>query len=282
MQKRTETLPSGPSFNLILVEGGTFRMGSPKGTPDAHDSEQPDHEVQVPSFYMGEFQVTQALWEAVMGSNPSRFQGASRPVEQVSWYNSAAFCNRLSQKLGLPLCYYSDAGFTKAYSISGALTNAGTVFFNAKAGGFRLPTEAEWEYAAWGGKYSEGYRYAGSDRLIQVGWYTENSGGETHEVGLLYPNELGIYDLSGNVWEWCEDQWHNDYQGAPKDGSTWVDREQGATRVRRGGGCNAGAQYCRSASRYINDPESRDDDHGFRLVLSLQFTIGLLRAALPL
>ncbi len=270
---RTITIPSGPSFDLILVEGGEFRMGSPEGTPDAENDEKPDHLVQVSSFQMGEFQVTQALLEAVMGSNPSNFQGSNRPVEQVSWYDAVAFCNRLSRELGLPFCYYSDEGFKKAYSLEGPLSNEGPVFFNAKSGGFRLPTEAEWEYAAGGGKHSEGYRYAGSDRLKQVGWYTENSGGETHEVGLLYPNELGLYDMSGNVWEWCEDQWHDSYQGAPKDGSAWVNREQGDSRVQRGGS-GAGfwdhnSQNCRAAYRYYSSPEHRYDSFGFRLVLSL-------------
>ncbi|MBV6429412.1 MAG: Serine/threonine-protein kinase pkn1 [Haliscomenobacter sp.] len=272
MQKRTETLPSGPSFNLILVEGGEFRMGSPEGTPDAADDEKPDHLVQVSSFHMGEFPVTQALWEAVMGEqeNRSNFRGPNRPIERVSWYDAVAFCNRLSRELGLPFCYYSDERFKKAYSLEGPLSNEGPVFFNAKVGGFRLPTESEWEYAARGGKYSEGYRYAGSDRLKQVGWYDENSGKETHEVGLLYPNELGLYDMSGNVWEWCEDQWHGNYQGAPKDGSAWVDQKQGAARVRRGGGWYYYAQNCRSAYRTYSGPEYRDDDYGFRLVLSLQ------------
>ncbi len=271
MQKRTETLPSGLTFGLVLVEGGEFRMGSLESTPDAENDEKPDHLVQVSSFHMGEFQVTQALWEAVMGEqeNRSNFRGPNRAVERVSWYDAVAFCNRLSRELGLPFCYYSDAGFSKAYSISGALTNEGTVFFNAKSGGFRLPTEAEWEYAARGGKHGEGYRYAGSDRLKQVGWYTENSGGETHEVGLLYPNELGLYDMSGNVREWCEDQWHGNYHGAPKDGSAWVDQKQGAPRVRRGSGWNGSAQYCRSAYRDSNDPGVRYG-LGFRLVLSLQ------------
>ncbi len=270
MQKRTETLSSGLAFDLILVEAGTFRMGSPKGTPDARDSERPDHEVQVPSFYMGEFQVTQALWEAVIGDNPSRFPGPNRPVEQVSWYNAIAYCNRLSRELGLTVCYYSDEQFTKAYSLAGPLSNKGPVFLNPKSGGFRLPTEAEWEYAARGGKYSEGYKYAGSDRLKQVGWYDENSGGETHEVGLLYPNELGIYDMSGNVWEWCEDQWHDSYQGAPTDGSAWVDRDQGVSHVPRGGNCFNFGHSCRAAGRDYYGPLILYGTYiGFRLALSL-------------
>ncbi len=266
---RNLTLPAGLSFNLILVEGDTFCMGSHVGTPEANNNEYPDHDVQVPSFYMGQYPVTRTLWEAVRGDNPSRFKGPNRPVEQVSWYDAVAFCNRLSQELGLPFCYYSDSGFKMPYSISGSLKNEGPVYFKPKAVGFRLPSEAEWEYAARGGKYTEGYKYAGSDRLKQVGWYRENSGSKTHEAGLLYPNELGLYDMSGNVWEWCEDQWHSNYLGAPENGSAWIDRAKGVFHVYRGGSWYLFAQFCRAAYRNGSVPGYRNYDLGFRLALSL-------------
>ncbi len=136
---------------------------------------------------------------------------------------------------------------------------------------FRLPTEAEWEYAARGGIYSQGYAYAGSDKLKQVGWYDENSNRETHDVGLLLANELGIHDLSGNVLEWCEDDWHGNYDGAPKDGSAWIDSpDRGGYRVVRGGDYFYRALYCRPAYRGRASPDGRGYDIGFRFLLPFQ------------
>ena len=231
----TETLAPGLSFELILVEGGEFWMGSPDDDPDAFDPEKPRHLVKLSSFYMGEFPVTQDLWEAVMGENPSYFKGPRHPVEKVSWEDAQRFIGMLNKK-------------TK--------------------GGYRLPTEAEWEYAARGGKHSEGFRYAGSDKLKEVGWYAENSGSETHKVGLKYSNELGLYDMSGNVWEWCQDRWHGDYKGAPADGSAW--EGEGGSRVVRGGSWSYDPRLCRVAYRYFLDPALRNGIVGFRLGLSPQ------------
>ncbi len=230
----TQTFPSGISFDLILVEGGTFRMGS-----DENPSENPIHDVRVSDFYISKHQIIQLLWKEIMhGENPSRFKGDHRPVETVSWDKVQIFIrklNRISQKQ------------------------------------FRLPTEAEWEYAARGGRYSQGYEYAGSDKLKQVGWYEENSGRETHDVGLLLANELGIHDMSGNVWEWCEDDYHNNYTGAPDNGTAWIETpERGIHRVVRGGGFFLGAVNCCPSYRYGATPDYRDDFIGFRLVLPLQ------------
>ena len=172
-----------------------------------------------------------------MKDNPSFFTGDSRPVETVSWEDAQAFIQKLNELTG------------KVY---------------------RLPAEAEWEYAARGGQHSKGYKYAGSNKLKEVGWYRENSHVETKAVGLKYSNELGLYDMSGNVWEWVEDQWHGNYEGAPTDGSAWVDKEEGTSRVLRGGSWSNDPEYCRCTSRITITPELRYDFIGLRLVLPLQ------------
>ncbi len=238
----------GYAFEMIPIEGGSFRMGSPKGAEDAYDDEYPDHDVTVQDFCLGRYPVTQALWRAValaapefgLEPEPSNFKGDERPVESVSW-------NDIKEKF-LP-------ALEKLTSRS-----------------FRLPTEAEWEYAARGGKYhAEGFVYAGSDKLREVGWYDANSGNETQAVGLLYPNALGLYDMSGNVWEWCEDDWHGNYEGAPGDGSAWIDGpERGDARVQRGGGSWSGARHCRAAYRFNGAPAGRFNGYGFRLASPFQ------------
>jgi sulfatase modifying factor 1 len=176
--------------------------------------------------------------------SPSYFQGDELPVEQVSWDDAKAFIQKLNE-----------------------LTS------NTRPKGYlyRLPTEAEWEYAARGGKYhDEGYQYAGSDRLKDVGWFEGNNDVETKPVGLKHPNQLGLYDMSGNVWEWCEDDWHDNYNNAPKDGSAWIyTPDQGSLRVARGGSWLNTARYCRAAYRNSGAPGSHPR-FGFRLALSLQ------------
>ena len=235
------------AFEMILVQGGDFRMGTPEGRPDNYGYEHPDHNVSVKDFYLGRYPVTQALWRAVaqaapefgLEPDPSNFKGDERPVEQVSWDDiKEKFLPAIEKLTGRP---------------------------------FRLPTESEWEFAARGGPYhEEGYNYAGSDKLREVGWYEANSGNETQPVGLLYPNALGLYDMSGNVWEWCEDDWHGNYEGAPDDGSAWVDGPRGGYRVRRGGSCWYGPQGCRVACRFSYVPAYRIGYLGFRLVSPFQ------------
>jgi formylglycine-generating enzyme required for sulfatase activity len=206
----------GPK-GMVLVEGKTFSEGSNSWS----------------SFYIAKTEITQEQWESVMGNNPSSFKGAKRPVENVSWNDVILFCNKISEKEGL----------TPAYSGSGSSTRC-----NFKANGYRLPTEAEWEYAAKGGNKSKGYEYSGSDNLEEVGWYSSNSGSETHNVGTKLANELGLFDMSGNVWEWCWDEY------------------SGSNRRLRGGSWVGGAGYCRSARRSSNRPDSRYDDIGARVL----------------
>ncbi len=225
-------------FDLVFVEGGTFRMGMERDDPDSWGDEQPVHDAQVPGFYLGRLPVTQDLWTAVMGDAPAFFNGARRPVEQVSWEDAQKFMDKLKEiTRGEP---------------------------------FRLPSEAEWEFAARGGIYNTGCKYAGTNRVKETAWFAQNSHGETKPAGRKFPNELGLYDMSGNVWEWCGDQWHGNYEGAPGDGSAWVDREEGSYRVYRGGSWDRASRRCRAADRGRWLPVLRVFYLGFRLALSLQ------------
>ena len=191
MKKYTETLPDGTTFTMLPIQGGSFMMGS-----NESDREQPIHRVTVPDFYLCEHLVTQAVWQAIMGNNPSHFKGKQKnPVENVSWHDVQAFIEKLN---------------------AWEKTHPNT---DRPPGYYCLPSEAQWEYAARGGNLSQGFTYAGSNHLDEVGYYDRNSAQQTRPVGLLYPNELGLYDMSGNVWEWCQDEWHKNYEGAPTDGS---------------------------------------------------------------
>ena len=224
---------NGVSFTMIAVEGGTFQMGatSEQGS-DAYDSEKPVHSVTLSDYYIGETEVTQELWTAVMGNNPSWYSGnPQRPVEQVSWNACQEFIKKLNQLTGK---------------------------------NFRLPTEAEWEYAARGGKKSKGYKYSGSNTIDDVAWYKNNSGSKTHDVKTKQANELGIYDMSGNVWEWCQD-WYGSYSSSSQANPTGP--SSGSSRVLRGGSWGGNARDCRVSNRGSNFPDSRNNYNGFRLVL---------------
>ena len=218
--------------NMVYVEGGTFTMGATFEQQEPDYDEKPTHRVSLSSFYIGKYEVTQALWKAVMGSNPSHFEGDNLPVENVSWNDCQTFLRKLNAMTGK---------------------------------NFRLPTEAEWEFSARGGNWSRGYQYSGSNVLSDVAWYYDNSGSKTHNVGTKAPNELGIYDMSGNVWEWCQD-WKGSYIGSaqtnPKGPSS------GSYRVDRGGSWFNFAWSCRVACRYCHTPDYRYFDLGFRLALS--------------
>ncbi len=219
--------------NMVYVSGGTFTMGATiEQDSDAHDDEKPTHSVTLSSFYLCKYEVTQALWRAVMGNNPSRFKGNNLPVGWVSWDDCQTFISRLNNLTGKD---------------------------------FRLPTEAEWEYAARGGNRSRGYKYSGSNVLSDVAWYEDNSGRKTHPVGSKSPNELGLYDMSGNVWEWCSD-WYGTYSSSSQTNPTGASSV--SRRVCRGGCWDGITRSCRSSNRYCLLPDDRDFYLGLRLALS--------------
>jgi len=243
---------------MVFVEGGSFMMGSNYGDPD----EKPEHGVRISSFLIGKCQVTQELWESVMRNNPSSLKGANRPVESVNWYDAIEFCDELSRKEGLTPCYRKEMIAKEGFFSRLVGVQEEVVICDFSANGYRLPTEAEWEYAARGGNKSKGYKYSGSNDLDAVGWYNKNSGDQTKDVSGKRPNELGIYDMSGNVWEWCWD-WYGDYGSSSQTDPRGPN--SGSARVFRGGSWINDAEFCRVAYRYYSGPVSRDDDYGFRL-----------------
>lgn len=261
----TEDLGNKINLEMVYIPGGTFTMGSPENEKDSYGDEKPQHQVTIKPFLMGKYPVTQAQWQAVMGNNPSGFKGKNRPVERVSWYDTIEFCARLSQQTGK---------------------------------NYRLPSEAEWEYACRGGRAtpfhfgetitSDLANYDGSRTYAQ-----EPKGqhrGETTPVGSFkVANAFGLYDMHGNVWEWCADPWHDNYEGAPTDGSVWDEnnndnryqnyidllvniKNDERRRLLRGGSWCDDPDYCRSAFRFFIAPVVRTDSFGFRLVCSLAWT----------
>ena len=231
----TITIPvkDGISIDMIRVEAGTFTMGATAEMKNPNDDEKPTHRVTLTNdYYIGKYEVTQALWQAVMGKKTSKFKWYNLPVEQVSWDACQKFISKLNRITGKT---------------------------------FRLPTEAEWEYAARGGNKSRGYQYSGSNNLSDVAWYGDNSGNKTHAVGTKQPNELGIYDMSGNVREWCQD-WYGVYSSSSQVNPTGAN--SGSYRVFRGSSWLGSAWGCRSCFRSYNSPDYRGSDLGLRLVLS--------------
>ncbi len=223
----TEDL-NGVKLEMIYIPGGEFTMGS-----NDYDYEKPPHRVKLSPFFIGKYPVTQAQWKAVMGDNPSNWKGDDLPVEYVSWDDTVKFCKAISKRTGET---------------------------------YRLPTEAEWEYACRAGSTTK-YCFGDDENLLgEYAWYYENSEGKTHPAGQKKPNAWGLYDMHGNVWEWCEDDWHGRYNGAPVDGSAWVDISKRASfRVYRGGSWGNYAEDCRSAIRNRNSPDIRVRGLGFRL-----------------
>ena len=245
-QNFTVDLGQGVTLELVAIPGGTFWMGSPDG--EGSDDEHPRHQVTVAPFYMGKYPVTQAQWRAVMGNNPSTFKDVDRPVEFVSWDN----CQEFVQKLN-------------AASSVGAL--------HVTPLQFRLPTEAEWEYACRAGTQTA-YSF-GDDpaQLKAYAWYSENSDKETHPVGQKQPNAFDLYDMHGNVWEWCADTWHRNYTGAPTDGSVW-ERGDSDRYVLRGGSWYSNVTNLRCAVRVRDHGQIHwSDDGGFRLACSRRVSV---------
>ncbi len=251
-----EDLANGVTLDLVKIPGRTLTMGSPKDEKGRDwygkfvdslkgvDVEGPQHRVTVPEFWLGKYPVTQDQYQAIMGKNPSRFSenGANRPVEQVSWHDAVAFCEKLSQQTGRP---------------------------------YRLPSEAEWEYACRAGTTTPFYfgetispdlaNYNGNDTYANgpKGTYRK----QTTEVGQFPPNAFGLYDMHGNVWEWCADHWHDNYSGAPVDGGAWlVPGESENRRILRGGSWDFNPVFCRSALRFGVAPDYVDFLVGFRVV----------------
>ena len=222
---------NGVTFTMIPVEGGTFRMGAIITAPGAYTFEKPDHDVTLSDYKIGQVEVTQELWEAVMGSNPSRFKGAQLPVEQVSWDDCQEFIAKLNELTGK---------------------------------NFRLPTEAEWEYAAIGGKKSNGTMFSGSANCPDVAWCSTNAGDTTHEVAQKQANELGLYDMSGNVNEWCNDFYARYTTAAQTDPQGPV---AGTGMVYRGGAYNEGARLCRITYRSSQLSGYRSSRIGLRLAM---------------
>ena len=244
----TETFTvEGVSFKMVAVEGGTFMMGATaEQGSDAYNNEKPAHQVTLSSYSIGQTEVTQALWQAVMGSNPSYFtptngyaENLQRPVEWVSWNACQTFISKLNQMTGK---------------------------------NFRLPTEAEWEYAARGGKLSQGYKYAGSNDIDAVAWYWSSipsqssgtAGYGTQTVATKSPNELGLYDMSGNVWEWCQD-WYGSYSSDAQTNPAGP--VSGSYRVHRGGGWDNYARLCRVSHRACDSSGGYWSSYGLRLAL---------------
>jgi eukaryotic-like serine/threonine-protein kinase len=238
-----EDLGNGVNLEMVAIPGRTFLMGSPESEAGRRKNESPQRQVKVPGFFMGRYVVTQAQHQAIMGNNPARFKGDKRPVEQVSWNDAVEFCKKLSQKTGRT---------------------------------YRLPSEAEWEYACRAGtttpfyfgetittelaNYNGNYTYGSAPKGI----YRQG----TAEVGKFPPNAFGLYDMHGNIWEWCQDDWNNNYNGAPTDGSAWLNGNDNQ-KLLRGGSWFTSPVYCRSANRKNNTRDTRVNGNGFRVVLSL-------------
>ncbi|MEL7039409.1 MAG: formylglycine-generating enzyme family protein [Cyanobacteria bacterium J06592_8] len=257
-----EDLGNSVGLDMVLIPGGEFLMGAPEDEPESRDNERPQHEVSLKPFFMGRYTVTQAQWRVVAGyrqierelnADPSRFKGDNRPVERVNWYDATEFCQRLSAYTGRK---------------------------------YKLPSEAQWEYACRAGTTTPFHfgetittdlaNYRGIDE--RWGSYGRGTKGEyreqTTDVGSFLANRFGLHDMHGNVWEWCEDDYHSSYEGAPTDGTAWIDIDKDRTDTRvglRGGSWLFGPNHCRSAFR--DDPDPRDlilNDVGFRIVCAFQ------------
>ena len=244
--------------NLVLIPAGPFSLGNTGSYEGEYDEKPPVTIIISKPFYISKYEITQQQYKAVMGNKPSEFKGDDLPVEQVSWYDALNFCNTLSQSEGLTPCY---------------TINGTKVTCDFEANGYRLPTEAEWEYAAKAGTktdfYSGKLTYSGNSpidpNLDKIAWYSANSSNATHPVGQKAPNAFGLYDMSGNVWEWC---WDRYAEYPSKETKDYQGPEIGTYRVYRGGGWRNLAWYCRSTNRDRNYLDDKNNSLGFRVVLA--------------
>ena len=247
-RKFIEDLGNGVLLEMVAIPRGRFLMGSPKTEKGSDDDERPQHRVEVPPFLMGKYPVTQAQYQAIMGENPSHFKRENNPVERVSWHKAKEFCQKLSEQTG------------KTY---------------------QLPSEAQWEYACRAGTTTPFYfgETISTEQANYNGKHTYGNGkkgeyrGKTTPVGSFPPNVFGLYDMHGNVWEWGEDVWHENYQEAPDDGSAWVAGGNRNYRVLRGGSWYFNPRNCRCAIRSWVNPDYGDLIDGFRVVSSVARTL---------
>lgn len=233
---------------MVFIKGGEFMMGSTKYSND----EQPVRKVKVDSFWMDRYEVTQKAYTSITGRNPSKFRDTDFPVEQVSWYDAITYCNMRSVREGLTPCY-----------------NFKTLECDFDADGYRLPTEAEWEYACRAGSSGDFSFGDNQNILYKYAWHKHNSGGTPHKVGQLEPNALGLYDMHGNVWEWCNDVYTNQY--IPDEYVNPRGTQTGGKRVLRGGSWNSETLECRSSTRHSETAKFADvcfgaEAYGFRCV----------------
>jgi formylglycine-generating enzyme len=249
--------------NMVIVEGGTFMMGDTFG--GGTSDQKPVHQVKVNSFAIGKYEVTQKEWKEIMGTNPCYFKGDDQlPVEEVNWYDCIEFCNKKSLRDGLKPVYIFDKTKKDPENTYPEDLVQWLIEIDPTANGYRLPTEAEWEYAARGGKKSKGYKFSGSNQVAEVAWCTENSGNQTHPVGTKRPNELGLHDMSGNVWEWCWD-WADRYPGNQDQNDYYGKRG----RILRGGSYGGFQEDDdRPSTRNADDADSWEAFFGFRLCRS--------------
>lgn len=249
------------AHNMVYIPEGSFFMGSQ--FIDRSEYERPRHEVSLYPFLIGATEVTQALWQEVTGSNPSVRTAANQPVTNVSWYEVLEFCNALSLKEGLTPCYKINKSFPDANNVSEHDSLRYSVTCNWSATGYRLPSEAEWEYAARCADSANRLQYSGSNKINEVAWYDLNSEKKAWEVGKKKANEFELYDMSGNVFEWCWDWW-GVYGSESADFPTGA--ASGMYRIIRGGSWMSAAELCISTSRGGNSPHASSKDIGFRLV----------------